>query len=377
VARSIPLVAAGLCLAALATAAPPPASSPEVQARERELAELRQQIDQLSAQLKQTEARASGLEGAIEKIGLQLGIQERRVAEADAERVLAEAKVTEAQNRLDESERNLEEERRRLEERMTGLYRVARHGHARLIFSIDPHADPLPAMRLLRYLARRDAESVEHFVQLGAELEKERADLEQRRAEAADWYRQQAERRDQLSQLELRQKALLAGVRQEEKQLAARAIELADRESKLAALLDSLYGRGDAPLAGRSMSEFKGLLDWPVRGRISAGFGPRRDPRYRTQVPHNGVDLETRAGDPVSAVYPGRVAFAAYFEGYGPTVVLQHAGKVYTLYAGLTALSVERGELVSLHQALGSAGTSLYFEIRVENKPEDPRRWIR
>jgi septal ring factor EnvC (AmiA/AmiB activator) len=30
-----------------------------------------------------------------------------------------------------------------------------------------------------------------------------------------------------------------------------------------------------------------------------------------------------------------------------------------------------------LRQALGRAGPRLYFEIRVENRPEDPRRWIR
>ena len=125
------------------------------------------------------------------------------------------------------------------------------------------------------------------------------------------------------------------------------------------------------------MLEFRGLLDWPVKGRLTGEFGPRLDPRYRTRVPHNGVDLETRQGDAVVAVYPGRVAYAADFSGYGPTVVLAHAGQVFTLYAGLASTLVRKGELVSLGQRLGSAGSSLYFEIRVENRPEDPRRWIR
>ena len=125
------------------------------------------------------------------------------------------------------------------------------------------------------------------------------------------------------------------------------------------------------------MQEFRGLLDWPVKGRITGAFGPRLDPRYRTRVPHNGVDLATGPGSDVVAVYPGRVVFAAAFEGYGPTVVLQHAGKVFTLYAGLLGVTVKRDDLVSLRQPLGRAGETLYFEIRVENRPEDPRHWLR
>ena len=67
---------------------------------------------------------------------------------------------------------------------------------------------------------------------------------------------------------------------------------------------------------------------------MTVGFGPRLDPRYGTRVPHDGVDIATVPGEPVRLVYPGRVVYAADFEGYGPTVVVQHAGRAFTLYAG-------------------------------------------
>ncbi len=375
---SIPACIAFVLLAALATAtrgAPPP--SEEIAKREAELKGLREEISQLSAQLEDVEVRASGLQGALEKVALERRIQERRVTEAATEQHLAEAKADDARRRLDESEQQLADERAQLTLRMTGLYRIARHGHARLVFAMDPVADPLPAIRLLRYLARRDARSVQRFAELRAKAADEHRELDKRRAEAAAWYAQQATRRDDLVRLEQRQTALLAGVRKREKQLAERALVLADRETHLAALLDTLYGRGGTPLSGRPMQEFRGLLDWPVHALVSTPFGPRLDPRYGTQVPHNGVDLKTRPGDEVAAVYPGRVVFAASFEGYGPTVVVQHAGKVFSLYAGMISIAVQRGQLVSLRQPLGRAASTLYFEIRVENHPEDPRRWIR
>ena len=77
------------------------------------------------------------------------------------------------------------------------------------------------------------------------------------------------------------------------------------------------------------------------------------------------------------AVYPGKVLFAAPFEGYGTTVVLHHAGRGLTLYGGLVSARVSKGDVVALGTALGGAGELVYFEIRVDNKPEDPLRWLR
>lgn len=363
---------------ALAGAAPGQQAAPEsARARQAELEAVRGEISKLTAQLDDLAVRAYGIQGELEKVALERRLQEQRVREARAESELATARAEEAAGRVGELEWELAGERRRLESRLAGLYRIGRHGHARLVFALDPQADPLPAIRLLRYLVRRDASSIARFEELRARLDLERRDLVARREEAAAWLLQQSARRDELVRLERRQAALLAGTRREEARIAERALELADRETQLAALLDSLYGRSAAPLSGRSMLDFRGLLDWPVRGRIATGFGPRLDPRYKTRVPHNGVELETAPGAEVVAVYPGRVVFAAAFEGYGPTVVVQHAGKVFTLYAGLTTTTVQRDALVSLRQALGRAGNRLYFEIRVENRPEDPRRWIR
>jgi len=79
----------------------------------------------------------------------------------------------------------------------------------------------------------------------------------------------------------------------------------------------------------------------------------------------------------VLVVYPGKVVFAAPFEGYGPTVVVQHAGRAFTLYAGLAEVSVARDDMLSLQQPVGRADAGLYFEIRVENRPENPLSWMR
>jgi len=375
-------LAAALLVAAAFAAAPvraaetagAPASAAE---REAELESIRGEIARLQAAVEAAKTRAQGLEGELERIGLELQLQERRLAEAATAKSLADQRVAESEATIAELEQRLETERRRLQERLTGLYRFGRHGPVRLLLALEPGENLLPGIRWLRYLVRRDADVVHRFEELKARLAVEREELVERKAAADGWFVQQQRRRDQLARLEASRAKLLEGTRQEGERLADRALELGDRARKLSAFVDFLYGRNPDALAGLPIQDFKGLLDWPVPGRVVTGFGPRRDPRYKTRVPHNGVDLATAPGAPVLGVYPGKVVFAAPFAGYGPTVVVQHAGRAFTLYAGLAEVSVARGDMLSLQQPVGRAASGLYFEIRVENRPENPLSWMR
>lgn len=382
--RRAALAGWGLALGALvAPLAPPPPAAAQVpeagsaEERESELEQIRGEIAELTAAVERTKLRARGLEGDLERVGLELALQERRLAEAASAQALAETRVRAAEAEIADLETRLAVERTRLEGRLAGLYRLGRHGPLRLLLALEPGEGLLPAVRLLRYLVRQDADVVARFEDLRARLAVEREELARRQREAADWLAQQGRRHQELARLEREKSNLLAGARRQGVVLADRALLLADRARKLSSLLDFLYGRNTGALAGLPIQDFRGVLDWPVAGRVRVEFGPRLDPRYRTRVPHNGVDLETAAGAAVVAVYPGRVAYAAPFESYGRTVVVQHAGKAFTLYAGLAEVEVAKDDMLSLRQRVGRAGASLYFEIRVENRPENPRAWLR
>jgi len=375
-AAAVLLIAAALA-AAIVRAADTGGAPATAAEREAELEAIRGEIARLQAAVESAKLRAQGLEGELERIGLELELQERRLAEAATAKALADQRVAETELAVADLERRLETERRRLQERLTGLYRFGRHGPVRLLLALEPGEALLPGIRWMRYLVRRDADTVHRFEDLKARLAVEREELVTRKAAADDWFAQQRKRRDELARLETSRARLLEGTRREGERLADRALALGDRARKLSAFVDFLYGRNPDALAGLPIQDFRGVLDWPVPGRVVTGFGPRLDPRYKTRVPHNGLDLATPAGTPVLVVYPGRVVFAAPFEGYGPTVVVQHAGRAFTLYAGLAEVSVARDDMLSLQQPLGRAGTGLYFEIRVENRPEDPLSWMR
>jgi murein hydrolase activator len=350
---------------------------PEPPSREKELAAIRAEIARLSTRLARAKQEQSGLQGEIAKTNLELQLEESRLAEATAAQRLAVEQVTAGERQVALLSDQLAAARRELGRRLVGLYSLGRQGYLRLFLSLQPDSRLLPSIRLMRYLARRDREAIDRVANARTRLATERDRLVARRGEIERFLGQEEARQKDLVRLRRHQEDLLAQARRESQTLEARAGELAEKEQKLSAFLDLLYGKSPEALAGKPMQDFRGVLDGPVHGRVTAGFGPLLDPHYHTKVPHNGIDIETQPRALVRAVFPGKVLFAAPFEGYGTTVVVYHPGRVLTLYAGLSSCQVNKDDTVTLGQTVGQASDKLYFEIRVENRPENPANWLR
>ena len=80
-------------------------------------------------------------------------------------------------------------------------------------------------------------------------------------------------------------------------------------------------------------------------------------------------------------MFAGVVAYARHFKGYGNMVVVDHGHEVYSLVAGLASIHVRLDQRVTMGMTLGvapppTAEGNLYVEIRVDNAPQDPRRWL-
>ena len=79
----------------------------------------------------------------------------------------------------------------------------------------------------------------------------------------------------------------------------------------------------------------------------------------------------------------GRVAYADWLKGYGLLLILDHGGGWMTLYAFNDALLKNTGDSVRAGEAISTVGSSggqgrsaLYFELRRNGQPQDPRSWL-
>ncbi|MBW2278764.1 MAG: peptidoglycan DD-metalloendopeptidase family protein [Deltaproteobacteria bacterium] len=345
--------------------------------REEELGELRLQIDRLQTRLARLGHERRSLAAELARINIELELQQVRVEEAGAQGQLAAEELFVLESRVQRLEEQLERTRGELRSVLARLYRVGGQGFLRLFLSLDSGDELLSGSRQLRFLAQRDSKVVRSYVETYETLSIRREEARSKSLEIQRWLVQEANRRDELERLSARQTLVLARLEVEHQQVTARASQLLVRERKLRELIGLLTGQLRSMPEGTPIHRFRGVLDWPVTGRISRGFGPRLDPRYGTQVPHNGLELSTGGPVNVRVIYSGQVLYAAPLDGYGLTAIVLHPGRIFSLYAGLDGLGVAQGDVLSLGQVVGTIDGQLYFEIRVENRPEDPTRWLR
>ncbi|MBN1120132.1 MAG: M23 family metallopeptidase [Anaerolineae bacterium] len=98
---------------------------------------------------------------------------------------------------------------------------------------------------------------------------------------------------------------------------------------------------------------------------------------------HSGTDFRRYNGEEILATAAGRVVSAEFFEIRGNVVIIDHGYGIYSLYAHLSEMYVEKGDIVSGGQLIAGAGGTgramgphLHFEIIVNGCPIDAMKWL-
>jgi murein DD-endopeptidase MepM/ murein hydrolase activator NlpD len=124
----------------------------------------------------------------------------------------------------------------------------------------------------------------------------------------------------------------------------------------------------------------------PLDGKteITSPFGQRVDPFMGRMALHSGLDLRDEYGAPVHATAAGTVTTAGWNGGYGNMVEVEHGNGLATRYGHLSAILVTEGQVISAGTVIGklgstgrSTGPHLHYEVRVNDEPVDPVRFLR
>jgi len=119
---------------------------------------------------------------------------------------------------------------------------------------------------------------------------------------------------------------------------------------------------------------------------VEAGFADQRTYLYKgkevdRQV-HLGFDLASLAGAPVKAANRGRVLHAGWLGIYGNCVILDHGMGLMSLYAHLSSIEVQVGDMVDLDKEIGRSGSTglaggdhLHFTMLLAGNAVTPIDW--
>lgn len=127
----------------------------------------------------------------------------------------------------------------------------------------------------------------------------------------------------------------------------------------------------------------RGKLPWPVEGgAVSAKFGTKVHPVYKTRIDNPGIEITIEPGTAVKAVHDGYVMSIQPITGFGDVVIVNH-GRYKSVYGNLSAVNVQKmapvikGDVIGLSGDENSAkGPVVFFMIWEKGKNIDPETWI-
>jgi septal ring factor EnvC (AmiA/AmiB activator) len=273
--------------------------------------------------------------------------------------------------------------------RLVALYKLNQLGQIHVLATADTVQDLLQRQAALEKILTYDQK-------IRAQLEKDRARLEgllsgikkyenQNRVLYAEYNKQL----DRVSRERSQRAKLLAEVRNQ-KSLELAAIETLKNSAKaLDQELSNLTQKADTAskeqnIQQLSIAQYKGLLNMPVNGKIITLYGPYKNTKFNVINFRSGIDIEAEKGDPVRAVYGGKIVYSNWFKGYGNMIIIDHGTNYHTVYAHVEDMFKSKGDIVESGEVIATVGdtgsitgSKLHFEVRHHGKAVDPMIWLK
>lgn len=356
---------------------------------EEDLARVRERIRGLEKQNRQDLARRGELdrqlrdaETAASRSRQSLNATRRQLAEA-------ERRLATLNQQLESTRTDLEQQRAALAGQLRLAHITGGSERVRAIFNQQDPAELGHHLTWLAYLARSRGELLGSIQASLEALERDQqAVTEQHTILAA----LEARRRSQLAELDSSRQqratvvaSLDAEVKGQKRQLTrarsqAAGLERVLRDLERAAAKAQREAQApDRTAVGPEAGKPLGKGRWPVVGQMLADFGQSR---AGGQMRWDGVLIAAPAGTEVRAIQPGRVVYADWLPGLGLLLVLDHGSGYLSLYGHNQDLTRQVGDRLAAGDVFahvgdtgGQARPALYFEVRRNGRPVNPRLW--
>lgn len=353
---------------------------------QKKLSDVRSKMEALAKEQADTAAKRDSATAELAKQANAVAGAAKAVRETDTQLAAKQKELTDLQAQREELQKNLEGQRAAIADLLRATYALGRGSDLRLLMGDDDVARIAQALAYSKYFQEDRVARVQKLMGDLAKLQ----DLETQitaQQQALQTVRTQRESQSKaLEQQRAAQARLVADTDAQYKDQAGKLAALKQNEASLNSLVDKLQkaieeaareaeraaakaNQGKAaPPAGKGLANIRGSLPWPAPGVVNT-YG-------------NGVLIKAPGGSEVKAVSSGRVVYAAFLRGYGMLVIVSHGGGWMSMYGNNETILHGVGDQVSAGEAVGTASaptganTGVYFELRQNNQPVDPRTWL-
>jgi murein DD-endopeptidase MepM/ murein hydrolase activator NlpD len=312
-------------------------------------------IEELDSKLNQAEDELSNVEGMLSKLENQIAITTRE---------------------LERASNDASGQKELLKKRVRVMYENGNVGYLSVVLNSKSFSDFISRVDFLKKILNFD-------MNLLGEMKDRRDSIAEKKSQLAS---EKAEKEKLKNEIGAKKEAVASAKQDREKTLKDLVSDLKELERQEDKFLAQSSELGKKIVALQSSNKYiGGKLSWPSPGyyKITSAYGNRYHPILKKNKMHTGIDIAVPSGTGVIAANSGKVIYAGYYGGYGNAVIIDHGGKISTLYAHNSKLlvkvgdKVEKGKVISKSGSTGlSTGPHLHFEVRENGQTVDPMKYL-
>jgi septal ring factor EnvC (AmiA/AmiB activator) len=355
-------------------------SEQQVQQR---MQQLQSDIGSLQGWLNKAQNQASDLQKQLRSNEQNISSLRKAIKQNQQSSKKSVSRLTKLQQQSSHFQDALSEQYQQLSNQLKNQYQQGQNSAGNLLLSLGNPSTLARNMAYYQYLNQASANQMADYRQTLNSLalvQQEQADLT---LELQQHAKQLQEQTQHLTQAKTKLAKNLNQLKNKQASKAQRLSSAKADQIQAQELLEQIQvaiAKANIQVAHTPLTDAKGKLPWPLKGKVLNRFGSSQSAYPLSQ---QGWLIAAPEGSDVVAIRGGQVVFSDWLKGYGLVIILDHGDSFLSLYGQNQALYLSVGDYAAAQQLIASSGKSggntqaaLYFSLRKQGKPLNPKQWL-
>lgn len=376
-----------------------------IREHQKNLSKIKNELTEYEAKVRRQATKEKSELDRLNQANRKVAFLHQLIGELEVGRKTTELNIQLLQRQLQNTEEELKTLQRLIADRLLQIYKHREEDPLALVLTSSSFGEAYARMKYFRLIHEQDKRDIRLLRQKKDDIEERRAAVQLEFNRLKNLIREKQNERSRLDdELDRRQRSLTA-IQKDKKMLASmidqKKEDLETMRSLIAALEEKrleeearrareakgatgvLAEKRPAFIEKSSFHLYKRQLPYPASGRIVKKFGDQIHPVHGTKTRNPGIELLTVKNAPVYAVAKGQVTVVTWLRRFGNTVMIDHGGGYYTVYAYLSEMYVSVNQIVGAGDVVARVDESengqplLYFAIFKDREPQDPGAWLK
>jgi len=365
--------------------------SQKIEEENQRLQKIERQIKGVKDEIDNLQKKETGYLETLHKIEKLLQDTEKELKSIEKDLQFAQKEIKAAEDEVVIEKEKLKEKTKVLENRLRQIYKHRLTSYLEILFNSESFSDFLTRFRYTKNILSLDAEVINDIRQQMKKIEENKINLANRE-DILNLLKKEVEKEKENIEFSVEAKKSIINKINSQKEAYLKSLkELEQSSQEIINIIEKIYEQQEEESNKTPQKEVptvvlqpkKGILALPIQGKLISGYGRQKNIEFNTYTFNSGIDISAPLGEVVHAAGSGEVIYVGNIKGYGQIIIIDHGGRITTLYAHLSKILVDIGNKVKKEQAIGQVGdsggissTRLHFEVRVEGKPADPMDWL-